>query len=401
MRKWTCSTLFALLLPVLMTASPGMAATFRVGDSVSVTSPTGNDIYIAGGKVVVEENIRGDAVIAGGNIIMRGDVQGDLLVAGGNMVFNGAVTDDARVAGGDITFTERVEGDLIVFGGNVTITRQASIGGDMVVAAGQAVLDGTVGGNLKFAGGNLDLNGEVRGNAIIYRSDSLTVNGSVGGTTIFSAGEVTLSDSASFGGDVMYWAGNAPVDFGRVDLSGKATEDPSLKSRMKWPSEPKIRRKAIPGLFGIWFLYTTLAGAIAVLILILLPKKLFSPAVESLRSSPLKNLGVGLLYFLVTPFLILFFIITILGIPVGLFLSFLFMVSILFSKSLSAVLLARWAERKKYRSWTRPTLFLVSVGFLLTIKVAAAIPIAGWIIVTLVVLTCIGALLSGALEGVR
>ncbi len=401
MIRFRVVSVLAFFLSVLMPGPNAQGATFKAADNVFVTSPVQDDLYAAGGKIVIEESIAGDAVVTGGNLIIRGDIAGDLMVAGGNIIVNGSVSDDVRAAGGDFTLTQRVGGDLIVFAGNVAIGRQASITGDLVAVGGRITLDGTVEGNLKVSGGDVQFNGTVKGGAIFYQAENLDINGSIEGKAVFAAQTVNLGPSAGFHRDVEYWAGNEPLDFTAVRLEGEARFKPSLQSRVKLISGSKIRDKVPAGFSKVWFLYTFLAGTLAILILCLLPKKIFVPAVDNLRQSPLKNLGIGVLYVLVTPFLILFLLITVLGIPIGLLLAFVFGATLLFSKSLSAVLLAKWVERRKVASWSRPSLFLASVGILLLLKMAGSVPAAGWLLVALVVCTCLGSLMAGAWEGVR
>src|SRR5680860_693347 len=64
---------------------------------VAITSPLGDDTYLAGGDVVIDSDINGDLFAAGGSIIINADVKGDLFVTGGQVTIKGSVGDDVRI----------------------------------------------------------------------------------------------------------------------------------------------------------------------------------------------------------------------------------------------------------------------------------------------------------------
>ena len=65
---------FLLVTVALLTSLPALAATMRTGHTLLESLPIENDVYLAGGKVIVEGEIGGDAVVAGGQLLLNAPV---------------------------------------------------------------------------------------------------------------------------------------------------------------------------------------------------------------------------------------------------------------------------------------------------------------------------------------
>lgn len=375
---------------IILIAFPVAAATMRSGDTAIISVPINDDVYIAGGKVIVNQEIKGDAIGAGGNLLINGAVGQDLLIAGGNLVINAPVGDDVRAAGGDITINGNIADDLIVAGGSIAINRDVIIGGDLFVSGGIIILDGIVEGNMKVAGGEVVFNGNVKGNADIH-GGKLKLNGNVKGKTIFSATEVTLGQTAGFGGDVNYWRPEGEMDFG-TSIAGTATYTPELKGKFKFARDSG--RKAVVGVLAAWLAFSILSGALIILVLVLLTRNFFNSVVERLLESFWENFGLGFLYFIVTPIIVLLLFITIIGLPLGLFLLFVYLSTVYFSTILTAMVMAKWFEQKKKVQWSKVALFFVSLGVFIVLKLLMLIPVIGGITVAVFVCASLGAMIK-------
>ena len=92
-------------------------------------------------------------------------MDGDLIAAGQTVIINGTVTDDARIAGAVLQIGKTATiGDDVVAGGASLETQAGSvIEGELVVGAGQVLLDGSVTGDVQVGAGSLELNGEFGG----------------------------------------------------------------------------------------------------------------------------------------------------------------------------------------------------------------------------------------------
>ena len=64
-----------------------------------------NNVEI-GSEEIVSENL----YIAGGRSVVDGSVEGDLSIAAGDVSLSGSVSEDVSIIGGDVTFSGSVEG---------------------------------------------------------------------------------------------------------------------------------------------------------------------------------------------------------------------------------------------------------------------------------------------------
>ncbi|MCA9359803.1 hypothetical protein H6781_01520 [Candidatus Nomurabacteria bacterium] len=160
----------------------------RTGETVSIAEDqvVSGDLYAAGGTVQISGVVEQDAVIMGGKITSNGEItQNAFLVAGGVDV-HGPVGDDLRIVSGEVIVADKVEGDLFVMAGSVSILSSASIAGDLIIYAGDAVIEGPVGGDILGTVGELRIDTNVAG------SVDVTVN------------TLTLGDRANVEGSLTY-----------------------------------------------------------------------------------------------------------------------------------------------------------------------------------------------------
>jgi len=377
---------------LLLPASAG-SAVYRSGETVLLDAAAGDDAYLAGGKIVVSGDVGGDAVAAGGSIVVNGAIAGDLEAAGGSVVVSGEVGDDIRAAGGDLTFSRAVGDDLAACGGQVTIGRDAAVGGDAAVAAGKIDAAGPVAGNARLLGGKVVFTGDVEGNADLFAAETLVINGRIGGRARFSAPRVRLGPAASFGGDVEYWTRDGELDFSAAPPAGEVRFNPGMTFARALSREGH-RRGGAAGLLAAWAVFSTLSGALAILLLVLLARGYFGTAADDLRQSFWRSFGMGVLYFAVLPAAAGLLFATVVGIPLGLVLLAVYVFSLAFAKVLASVVLARWVERRRDRAWSQARLFFASLGIFLAMKVAMLVPVAGWLAVLLLVCAAFGAMVS-------
>ncbi len=106
----------------------------------------------------------------------------------------------------------------------------------------------------------------------------------------------------------------------------------------------------------------------------------------------------GLLYFVVVPFIATLLLITIIGLPIAVFIFLSYGFAIFFAKPLTALVLAKWTEQKYKKKWGKPLFFFVSVGIYILLKLISLVTIVAWITVLAVVLIAFGALIETKFE---
>ncbi|MDN3654231.1 hypothetical protein QWZ08_01260 [Ferruginibacter paludis] len=356
------------------------AAAFRIefGNNTTISQPVHDDLYIAGGTVTINAPIYGDLIIAGGTIIINDTVTNDILLAGGNVTFNGFAGDDIRCAGGNIRISKNVTGDVVLAGGSVIIDRGITIGG-LLATGGKAAMDGNVNGELRGAFGELTLNGNIM-KGLNCTVDKLTINGNVAGNAVLAARDIVIGNAANFNGDVRYWNKAGSLDFKQSVKNGKATYDPSLRiQNSEWYY---LGAASVLGL--LWYLGMAL-------LMIMIVQYLFAAtirkAADTIFASSIKSLGYGFLFFIATPVAAVIAFLTIVGVPVGLLLFFVYITLLLLATVIISVVGANWFNNRNNHQWSYWRLVFAAFGLFIILKIVQAAPFVGWLLIF--VMACI------------
>jgi cytoskeletal protein CcmA (bactofilin family) len=351
----------------------------------------GNDTYAAGDAVNVDMQKPGSSdVLAAGGTVQIGAVAADLIVAGGTVLVRGPVGDDVRAAGGKVFIQGAVKGDLLVTGGEVTVESGSTIGGEVAVFGGKLVFGGAAKGKLRVTGGDIDLNGSVDG-PVTVSGENVRIDGILRGDASVSAGTLAIGSGARFGGAVRYWSRAGAAEFGSSVQKGSATYDASL-ARSEHPQNTEKAFAAVMGIFGV---FSLLSSALLILILALLMESGFTAAAQRIRYAPWKHLAAGLLYFILVPVLAAFLFVTLIGIPLALFVTFFYVFTIVFSSVLAALVLAKWLEQHLRQKWNVFLYMLVALLIVIGLKALLLIPILGWIVRLFLVAVSFGGILLG------
>jgi cytoskeletal protein CcmA (bactofilin family) len=393
---------FTLVIMAFFLIPPASPSSGSQTDNITVVSlPFNNDLYIAGGSIVVTEKVDGDLLAAGGSLVVNAPIGADLQAAGGTVIINDAVGDDIRAVGGEVTLASSVGGDVLIYGGSVTIPAGVEVKGDAILGSGTLHLGGTVHGNLRVDAGTANFSGTVLGDAQFYGDDQVKISGQVDGDTVFAAREVILGPNAAFRGDVVYWSSDGEIDFGQVPVAGNILFDPELeREEPRGVSHGKeiVSPKGIAAVFSVFFFGTLLSGILAIAVGTILFRRTVREAGDVLHLSFWKGFGVGILTYLLLPVAAVIAMLTLVGIPIGLVLLTLFLFSLFFGRVITAMVFAAWVERRKTAQWSLGRLMLAAMGLFLVLKLAALVPFLGWFIVLLATLAGYGALVVALLE---
>ena len=169
-------SVFSLIALLTLTfATPAQAFDGRSGDKVEIKADEiiEDDVYVTANEFVLEGTVKGDLIVFGTTIIINGTVEGDLIAAGQSVIINGTVTDDARIAGAGLQIgkTATIGGDVVAGGASLETQKGSAIQGELVVGAGQALLEGNVTGDVLAGAGALELNGAFGGDVIAQVGD--------------------------------------------------------------------------------------------------------------------------------------------------------------------------------------------------------------------------------------
>ena len=347
---------FLLLAIFLSNVNVLLSNSFQAGKDISITSEVDGDLYLASDDILINAVVRGDLVCAGGEITVEDSIMQDVLMVGGVLKINGYVGDDVRIAGGSVVIFNEVLGDLIIAGGEVKVEKGAIIHGDINLVGGELKMNGTVFGKANIRGGEVIWNG-IAENDLIVKSGSLKINGIVKGKAELAAQNINLGNDAQFYKDVEYWNSEGNLDFGSTLLGGATSfynDDLSAyESDMNW-------QYLGVGIFMFW-LYRLLVGALMIGLGIWMFHKFFSRNVEEINRNYFGHLGMGIIYVIGLPLLILLAFMTMVGIPVGFILMMFYGLTLGLGHILASLLIAYGWNNFYEKKWNRRTLFFAAM----------------------------------------
>ncbi len=327
---------------------------FGAGASARPTEPVQGDAFVAGAEVLLLVPVEGDAVLSGRRVNVSARVGADLYAAGGSLSVDAPILHNARLAGG-----------------RVHLTRRSEIAGRATVAGNRVLAEGAVAGQLTVF------------------AESVTIDGRFGSGIAVAARSLTIGPNARIQGRLTYRTETPPM----VDPSAEIVG--GIKR-----SEVEIEQRALGrwGSVAAWIAAGVFTGGIFVLgvALILAAPRASAVAAERIRVQPLAALGLGLALVLLLPIVSLLFLATVIGIPFGLALLFLWPVAILlgyldgvlFVGDSLAMLFAR--SQRSAPAWLRTVCLAVAlVGILVSIRW----PLFGWSLVLLLTMAGVGALM--------
>lgn len=334
------------------------------------------DYFAAGDTVTLSGTVNGDAYIAGGNVLMEGTINGDLFVAGGMVTIRGRIKNDLRAAGGNVTIAGPVGGNVTVGGGNTTVSPEGSIVGSLLAGSGNLELHGPVGKGLTAGVGNL------------------TINAPVGGDALLGTGQLTLQPKTRIAGDLTYWSEQEAVLQGTATVTGELTYHNLPRQDAKAATFAKGRIGIFTGLFA--GTAAMMAGILLValfvfgLVLMTLLPNFTGKVMSIIEKNPWGSFGLGVVTVILLPVLAVTAMVTIIGIPVGIFLFMALGVLCLVGHIYAAVFIGRgvftWLKTDTHRAWQ------LLVG-LVILGIFMLIPIVGWLARAIFILIGTGAVL--------
>lgn len=344
-------------------------------DKTSVLSAgqtvTGN-YFGTGGDVRIDGNVVGDAYAAGGIVNVTGRIDGDLLVAGGTVTITGDVTQNIRVAGGTVTINGSVGRNVTVVGGTVTIGREAKIAGGVVAGTGSFSQQGAIGRDLAIGGGTITLANKIGGNVNAH-SDQLT----------FASGSAVA-------GNVSYTsAEKAAVEQGAI-IRGTTNHTPL-------PAQPsrESNHNRMNGGFLVGKVFSLIAMFIIGLLFMGFAPRFTERLVKTVKTQMWKSVLAGFLILFLTPGIMIFLLVTLIGIPFAVGLFFWFLLVMYIGKLFVAMYIGSLVFEKLNKKAASEWKFLVGllIHFFITI-----IPVLGWLAGTFMMVWGAGALMLAKKE---
>ena len=351
-----------MLLAALWMAALAMPA--QAASSATTRSDAGNT-YISGESLRIAEPVKGDLFAAGRAVDIASPVAADVAAAGASVDVRADIGQDVRVAGNSVNIAGNVGGDLVAAGNSVVLAQSASVAGEALLAAREVQLDGSL-----------------RHGARVY-AQKITVSGLVEGDARLTAEEVTLGPRARINGNLVYASTRELPAEQRARVTGSVTRE---ETPQRWQAQPE-RHVRGPWVQVGFFLSMLLCGAL----LVWLAPRGVAGARQAITGHPLRCLLVGVALLFTVPPLSVVFMITLIGIPIGIGMLLLYPVMLLLGFLASAFYVAhtfaRWLRRP-------PASRLAELAFLalalLAMALLAAIPGLGPFLMLLAVVAGTG-----------
>jgi len=205
------------------------------------------------------------------------------------VVIPGADHNDAWIVGGFVEPNSKVADNAYVCGATVDIAKGASVGKDLIAAAGNLGVAGRIGRDLRASG------------------RSVTIAGTVNGNVYARAQQLRIAKGALVKGNLFYESPNKAIVDPRARIMGETMH--------RLPRAERMRPVFWPRLAG-WIGQLIAAILFGAVLLILFPARV-QEAAEGVRQSFWLSLGVGLVVLIAAPVAIVVLAITLVGIPLA------------------------------------------------------------------------------------
>ncbi len=272
------------------------------------------------------------------------------------------------------------QGDKFIMGGTYRLAENETINGDLSIFGGAVSLEkgSTINGNVILIGGSVNAAG--------------VINGGIDGL----GGSINLGDTAIVYGDITTVGATVNKSNSAI-VQGKVTSQ--SEAGLELPDLPKMVQPSIVRPFGdiMGALSRSLVIALlAVLVVLFLPRQTKNVSI-SIEENTASSSAIGLLTWILAPFVIILLVITLILIPIALIAAVVFGLGVLFGWiAIGSILGDRLAELLKAQ-WAPA----VSAGFgtfvlSLVSAMFEAIPCVGWVIPFLIMLVATGGIVMSA-----
>lgn len=254
--------------------------------------------------------------------------------------------------------------------------------GDVIIKPGEVVR-----GNVVAMSGNIDIGGKVYGNVTAMAGTVKLRSGSlVTGNVTAMAGGIDWDEGARIGGRIV--SREDIRDFGG---SNRYTPHANYNYDYRYDFHPSPWDRFSGWLLSLLGLLALTAAAVA-----LFPKQIGSMK-NSLEEDPVRQLGIGLLGWIVLPVVLLALILTVIGIPVAILVVLCLPILILIGFVIMALFAGQRLDQALADRWPRfadERPLIQSLKGIALIWIIAAIPLVGWLVWPLAAIFGLGTVLS-------
>lgn len=366
--KYSFFGIFVLILgffPANISAADlRMESTVNISESNSI----GENLYIGAVQAIILGTAKHDTAVVSGKSVLAGVFEKDVISISIETVSEGQFNEDLRIVGPNVVVSSEVAGDLFVAGGNVLITKEASIGGDLVVIAGNVNIEGDIKGKTKIVAGLVNIAGTLQGRAAVT-TQKLTVG----------PGAKTLAN-------VFYFAPERAV------ISSDASIEIPLKyNAIGTINDSQFLERALLSVNDFWILFKFVTTLVMSFILVYVFKVFSQSIVDLSRKDFWRMLVFGFVFAFLIPILALVFMISLFALPIGLILLLFYAFLFIVTPALSGILIGMVIIRLFHRDHHEISFVDAMIGVVALI-VIQFIPLVGSIFSVIMFLVSVGSI---------
>ncbi|MEK7540450.1 MAG: polymer-forming cytoskeletal protein [Patescibacteria group bacterium] len=347
--------LFALSFSV-----PALATTTATDNETEFTQEFGGMLVSTGNAVRVQTATDKDVFLAGSMIRVEAPVNGDVFAAGNEVQILDVVNGSVRAAGNTVTIDSEIMGNVMAVGSTVIITKNAIVHGYVNAYGATIIIDGKV-----------DKNVDVRG-------DQMSVNGILGGESYFEGSWLDFGASSLIDAPTTVRLSNAPVF-----QVGSQGQDLTTFIQLTQPAREADDSRFTAGDFFMWLMWSLFKYASFLLITIVLIAvfpSVVNNTTQAMHQKMGKTWGWGALAFLIMPSALVVVALTVIGLPLSLLASVVYVISLVLAEILTAVLVGRWLLKTPESKVTKGQLIGAAALGLALGTVVVSIPFLGGLV---------------------
>jgi cytoskeletal protein CcmA (bactofilin family) len=376
----------ALLLPL----AAAKAFAVKTGSAVTVAQSETIDgnLYAAGSVLVINGEVKGDLLCAGQAVTINGKVDGDVLCAAQAINITGDVAGSVRVAGNDLRLNGKVGRNVMAFGNTVVLGPTSEVGLDMLVGVSYADINGKIDGSLNGAAGVMNINGQ------IAKDVALTLDGKH--NRAGQNADLLITDKAQIGGNLDYTSEVAASIANSNAIVGHI-------SRQLPSSNFNFNPQLFIGLTTLW-LWCKIMGLFGLmligLVFILLFKNKLLALLDEMVVKPKLKIGWGALVLFVTPMVLIFLMMTLVGLPLAGLLFLIWLVAMIMARVVvglfaGLLIMGRYRHKRAKNGAAKESVGNMIMAMIVGILITCAlfiIPIFGWLVALIAEMWGLGAL---------
>lgn len=300
---WLAFALASGLVSSMATPSEALDLRWEQETVVVSESEIVEDTLLASGKTIdIDGTVRGDLVAFGDRVTIRGRVEGNVFAGAREVLVTGQVDGSLHMGCERCSLEGEVTRSVYSGGQQVTLGDTARVGRD-VVSFGEGVrIEGDVGRDL-FAGG-----------------DWVEIHGEIGRTARTHSQRLTVYDDARIGRDLTIEIGQG----GEADVDAAAQIGGEVSETMVEHEIHQEKSRWLDGGFYLRsFVFIASAFLVGLVLHVLLPG-IFYGQLETAREF-MRCLGFGFVALIVTPIALIVCAVTIVGIPIAILGTFVYL----------------------------------------------------------------------------